>query len=137
MKPKLRLSLALILCGGLFGCAGNKAVKSGAPQPATTQGELAWPVVAAGQWEFTPELVVERFKGASVNALGSNDDIVEINQSIAADNPRRKLRVTNLRWLSPTLAMAKVRAMEAEFVYVIEKKEGRWKVVAHYTQWGS
>lgn len=136
MKPKLILCLALVLSGGLFGCATNNAVKPNEPKPVSFQGELTWPTVATGQWEFTPKIVSERFKHASMNALGSDGDIAEINQIITADNPRPKnLRVTDLRWLSSTLAMAKVRAMEAGFVYVIEKKAGQWKVIAHYTQW--
>jgi hypothetical protein len=127
-KLKLLLGLALVLSGGLLGCATNKAVK-----PVAMQKELNWPAVAAGEWMWTPPIVSERFTRASTNALGSEGDIAEINKSIATDNPRQQLRVTDLRWLSSTLTMARVRGIGTVFFYVVEKKGGRWTVLVHYT----
>jgi hypothetical protein len=126
MKSKFILCFALVLNCGLFGCSTTAQQQ---------RAELTWPEVAAGSWVFTPEIVSERFKHASTNALGSEDDIAEINKTIAADSLRQKLRVTDLRWLSTTLVMAKVRGMEAEYIYVVERKDGRWTVLVHYLQW--
>jgi len=126
MKPKLILGLALVLSGGLFGCSTTT-------QP--TSAELTWPNVAAGTWAFVPAVVDERFKQASIKAMGTEDDIASINKSIISDNPRENVHVIALRWLSKMLVMARVRAMEAECIYVVEKLNGRWTVRVHYTQW--
>lgn len=67
--------------------------------------------------------------------MGTEDDIASINKSIISDNPRENVHVIALRWLSKMLVMARVRAMEAECIYVVEKLNGRWTVRVHYTQW--
>ena len=69
--------------------------------------------------------------------LGSESDIAAIRQTIAADQPRQNLNTTDLRWLTPTLVMAKVRGMETRYIYVVEKMNGQWTVIVHYVQWRS
>ena len=126
VKPKLILCLALVLGGGLLGCSTT------AQQQRT---ELTWPDAAADSW--TPSIVSERFNHAATNILGSESDIAAIRQTIAADQPRQNLNTTDLRWLMPTLVMAKVRGMETEYIYVVEKMNGQWTVIVHYVQWRS
>jgi hypothetical protein len=125
MKTKLLLGLALVLSLGATSC--STAAKQ-------QRAELTWPAVAAGQWAWTPRIVDERFSHASKEALGNNEDIAEITQVIAADNPHQTLRITELRWLSPTLAMARVSGTNVKFDYIVQKEEGRWQVVVHYTR---
>jgi hypothetical protein len=125
MKTKLVLILSLILSAGATSCSTSTKQQ---------RAELTWPAVAVGQWAWTPRIVDERFSHASKSALGSNKDMAEINQVIAADNPHQKLRITELRWLSPTLAMARVSGTNVKFDYIVQKEEGRWQVVVHYTR---
>jgi hypothetical protein len=124
-KPKFVLCVALVLSGGLFGCSTTIQQQ---------RSELTWPAVANGHWEWTPSIVSERFTHAATKALGSEKDLAKINKSIAADDLRQKLRVTELRWLSPKLAMARVSGENIRFDYVIEKKNGQWMVLVHYTR---
>jgi hypothetical protein len=126
MNFKLILCLALILSGGWFGCSTT------AQQQCT---ELTWPDASANSW--TPSIVSERFNHAATKMLGSESDIAAVQQSIAADQPRQKLNLTDLRWLTPTLVMAKVRGMESGYIYVVEQKNGQWTVIVHYVQWRS
>lgn len=126
MHPKLLLCLALVLGGGLVGC--STAVRQ-------QRAELIWPDAAASSW--TPTIVSERFDHATTKMLGSKSDIAAVQQSIAPYQPRQNLSITDLRWLSPTLVMAKVRGMETGYLYVIQKKNGQWTVIVHYVQWRS
>src|ERR1041385_510270 len=118
MKPKLLLCLALVLSGGLFGCSAT------AQQQRT---ELAWPDAAADSW--TPNIVRVRFKHAATKMLGSESDIAAVRQTIAADQPRQNLYTTDLRWLTPTLVVTKVRGMETGYIYVVEKMNNQWTVI--------
>jgi len=120
------LSLALALSGGLLGCSTI------AQQQRT---ELTWPDAATDSW--TPSIVSERFNHAATKMLGSESDIAAVQQSVATDQPRQNLNTTNLRWLTPTLVMAKVRGMETGYIYVVEKKNGQWTVIVYYVQWRS
>ena len=124
MKTKLLLGLALVLSGGLVGCSTT------ARQQRT---ELTWP--DADSW--TPSIVSERFNHAATNTLGSKSEIAAVQQSITADQPRQNLNTTDLRWLTPTLVMAKVRGMETGYIYIVEKMNGQWTVIVHYVQWRS
>lgn len=80
-------------------------------------------------------IVEERFKSASTKPLGSETDITAIDQAIKTSHPAWNLQVEELRWLSPSLAMARVRAPEAEYFYVVEKREGQWSVLTYYLRW--
>jgi len=126
VKPKLLLCLTLVLSGFMFGCS------TAAQQQRT---ELTWPDAAADFW--IPSIVSERFNHAATKMLGSESDIAAVQQSIAADQPRQNLNITDLRWLLPTLVMARVRGMETGYIYVVEKKNGQWTVIVHYVQWRS
>jgi hypothetical protein len=126
MKPKLLLGLALVLSGGWLGCSTTAQQQ---------RAELPWPDAAADSW--TPSIVSERFNHAATKMLGSKSDIAAVRQTIAADQPRQNLNTTDLRWLTPTLVMAKVRGMETGYIYVVEKKHGQWTVIVHYVQWRS
>jgi len=126
MKLNLVLSLVLVLSCGLPGCS------------TTTQQqrtELTWPDAAADSW--TPNVVSERFNHAAPKTLGNESDIAAVQQTIAADQPRQSLNTTDLRWLAPTLVMARVRGMETEYIYVVEKMNGQWTGIVHYVQWRS
>ena len=125
MKPKIILCLALVLSSGWLGCSTHKQQRR----------KLAWPDAAADSW--TPNIVSERFNDAATKMLGSESDIAAIRQTIAADQPRQNLNTTDLRWLTPTLVMAKVRGMETRYIYVVEKMNGQWTVIVHYVQWRS
>jgi hypothetical protein len=132
MKPKLLLGLALVLSGGVL--------FTGCSSPAQRQhAELSWPEKAEGlPWPQPVEsakIIQERFNHASKVALGSESDIAAIDKTIAAYQPRQRLHVTDLRWLSPTVTMAEVRAMEAGYIYIVEKKEGQWVVLTYYLKW--
>jgi len=125
------LSLVLGLAGALVGCSKTTG-KNGA--------ELTWPAKESHgpAWARPKEcigIVEERFKNASTKALGTETDIAEIHQVINSSHPNWKLQVEELRWLSPSLAVARVRAPEAEYFYVIEKEKDKWAVLTYYLHW--
>lgn len=134
MKPKLLLGLALVLSDALFGCSSNGHVSVESVKIVTwpdreAQGP-AWPRPMESM-----NIINERFAHGSTNVLGNDGDIAAIQGVITTHQPSQSLHVAELRWLSKTLVMARVRAMEAEYYYVVEQKNGRWKVLTYYLIW--
>lgn len=81
------------------------------------------------------KVIERRFAHAPLKDLGTESDFAAIRELIIADRPRLNLRIEQLRWLSPVLVIAKVRATESEYFYVVEKKNGQWTILNYYLEW--
>ncbi|MBI3879820.1 MAG: hypothetical protein HY301_07110 [Verrucomicrobia bacterium] len=120
---------------------------AGCRVPSPTDLNVEAPPLAALEWPhglengpmwLKPEewkLLNDRFSNASSTALGSTEDILKIRQAVTEQNPREKQRVEELRWLSASLVMARVRAPEASYCFVLEKKKRAWGILARYLRW--
>lgn len=98
--------------------------------PAKSHIGLAWPDPPRDM-----AVLNQRFAGATPNRLGTVEDVAEIQRIIPADKPAAHLRVREIRWLSPSLAMARVRAREAEYFYVVQRRGAYWIVLTYYLRW--
>jgi len=114
------LAFTVVAGLGLLGCS--------APGWPDREDGLAWP-----KPQSAARILDERFAKASTNALGSTTDIAVIKSAIAVSEPQG--RVTDIRWLSPTLVMAKVRLPESAWYYVVEKRRKEWLIRTCYLKW--
>ena len=103
--------------------------------------DYQWPATRGGGWpkdKDAQKTLDDRFDKASKKSLGSDTDIAAIKKAILADMVQPTgASVSEVRWLSPTLVMAKAGwhsgPLDRGYLYyVVEKKEANWKIVTHY-----
>ena len=90
------------------------------------------------------KILIERWNKGSKEPLGTNADTAAIKKTIFAHvkmkNPNAKVR--EVRWLSPTLVMAKASwsygdMASARYFYVVQKTKDKWEIVTYYMLGGS
>jgi hypothetical protein len=84
-------------------------------------------------------MVESRWDAASKKRLGSAQDEAEIRRVLHDAHP--EMSVTELRWLSPTEAMAYTESGKngppgwmgyASYYCAFQKKKGQWRFIAYY-----
>ncbi len=109
---RLRL---LILLLALAGCAPQR-----------------WPVPGDEQMASDIPVIGQRYEAASKKRLGTEQDVADIARRVE----REPLNVREIRWLSPTEVMVFAdwgRDLGYEQYYcVLEKKDGKWRMIERY-----
>jgi hypothetical protein len=87
-------------------------------------------------------LISKRWERASKTQLGSNEDTEAIRAAIIQHMKHPQAKVHEIRWISPTVVMAKSSwysgpLAAAGYTYVLRKNEQGWTVIAHYMEWVS
>jgi hypothetical protein len=122
------LLLLLLIAIAITGCSTTD-------WPQSKPGLYNWYTSDASQ-----ELVDQRYEHASVKSLGTKADIANIRTNILNNKEHVCSQVKEIRWVSPTQAMAKAgiygpNVGSSEYTFVLEKNNGIWKVVACYMDW--
>ena len=108
---------------------------------AAFSADYQWPATRGGGWPKEADaqkILDDRFDKSSKQSLGSDTDTAAIKKAILADMVQPTgASVSEVRWLSPTLVMAKAgwhsgSLDRGTFYYVVEKKDADWKIVTHY-----
>jgi hypothetical protein len=98
-----------------------------------------WPSQPDGADVGTYPMVESRWDAASKKRLGSAQDEAEIRRVLHDAHP--EMSVTELRWLSPTEAMAYTESGKngppgwmgyASYYCAFQKKKGQWRFIAYY-----
>jgi len=98
-------------------------------------GEYAWPK-GSSKSSLWPEdknavkILDEKFAQASTNALGTAADVANIKDSILAQKVVD--RIDEIRWVSSSALIARASTQLSVYYYVVEKKKGKWEVIAYY-----
>jgi hypothetical protein len=98
----------------------------------TACAEQRWPVPGDGQMVSELPIVQQRYAAASIKSLGTLQDIADIKRRVRQEplNPKE------IRWLSPTEVMVLAdwgRDLGyEEYLCVLVKKDGKWRMVECY-----
>ena len=91
-----------------------------------------WPVPQDGQMVSDLPIVQQRYTAASTKSLGTSQDIADIKHRVRLEplNPKE------IRWLSPTEVMVLADGGRGlgytQYLCVLVKKDGRWRMVESY-----
>src|SRR5262245_60309552 len=100
--------------------------------PARGEDPYPWPKGADAH-----KVLSERWTKASKKPLGTDADTGAIKKGIIAHIREKNADVREVRWLSPTLAMASAGwysgpLASASYYYVVQKSKDKWEIVTYY-----